>query len=123
MMANSETPDDEVSKLLAEFDEDDADSVSDGSTTHREISLYRSLPRARSTIDPLRWWAEQENSFPTLSKMARKYLCVPATSVPSERDFSSAGNIVTCKRNSLKPSKVNELCFLACNLKKIDKSQ
>lgn len=45
-----------------------------------------------------------------------KYLCVSATSAPSERLFSTGGNIVTCTRSSLKPAKVNMLVFLAKNL-------
>lgn len=86
-------------------------------SVHREVQLYSSLPTlADKTADPLDWWRDNALTFPSLAKLARKYLCVPATSVPSERAFSAAGNIVTAKRNSLKPTKVNELCFLAANL-------
>ena len=38
-----------------------------------------------------------------LSATAKKFLCICATSVSSERSFSTGGNIVTSKRNSLKP--------------------
>ena len=85
----------------------------------REVDLYKTLPKAY-TNDILQWWQQHEGSFPILAKMAKKYLCVPATSVPSERQFSAAGNIVSAKRNSLKPGKVNQLCFLSANLKKYD---
>ncbi|XP_060796344.1 E3 SUMO-protein ligase ZBED1-like [Neoarius graeffei] len=66
--------------------------------------------------DPLAWWRVHHVNFPWLSKLARKYLCIPATSSPSERLFSASGNIVTCQRASLKPAKVDMLVFLAKNL-------
>ena len=31
--------------------------------------------------DPFIWWKNQKNNFPILSKIARKYLCVSATSI------------------------------------------
>uniref|UniRef100_A0A3P9IHA7 HAT C-terminal dimerisation domain-containing protein n=1 Tax=Oryzias latipes TaxID=8090 RepID=A0A3P9IHA7_ORYLA len=67
--------------------------------------------------DLLAWWRDNQARFPLLSKVARKYLTVCATSTPSERVFSVAGNIVTPLRSSLKPDKVNMLVFLSRNMK------
>ncbi|KAI9909614.1 hypothetical protein PsorP6_014455 [Peronosclerospora sorghi] len=50
--------------------------------------------------------------LPRLAKLAKKVLCIPATSTPSERMFSSAGLTVTKKRNNLEGGKVATLCFL-----------
>jgi len=41
---------------------------------------------------------------------------VPATSVPSECLFSSAGDMITKKRNSIKPAKAEKVIFLMNNL-------
>ena len=41
--------------------------------------------------------------YPILALMARHYLAIPATSVPSEQIFSQAGNIATKLRNRLQP--------------------
>ena len=40
--------------------------------------------------DALAWWKMQEKLLPVLSIIARRLLCVPATSAPSERVFSVA---------------------------------
>ncbi|XP_067236702.1 E3 SUMO-protein ligase ZBED1-like [Chanodichthys erythropterus] len=82
-----------------------------------ELNSYLVSPTIDSEMDPLTWWRLHQVNFPHLSKLARKYLCIPATSSPSERLFSTAGNVVTCQRTCLKPTKVNMLVFLAKNLK------
>ncbi|KAL3995876.1 N-acetyltransferase 8 [Sarotherodon galilaeus] len=81
-----------------------------------ELNSYLLTPVIDGEDDPLTWWKVHNIHFPRLCKMARKYLCVPATSAPSERLFSTGGNIVTCTRSSLKPAKVDMLVFLAKNL-------
>ena len=71
---------------------------------------------AEVDVDPLIWWKANAGSFKCLSILAKKYLCVAATSVASERVFSTSGNIVSAKRNRLSPETVDMLTFLAKNL-------
>lgn len=78
-----------------------------------ELSAYLQSVSADSESDPLQWWKDHEEMFPNLKNLAKKYLCVPATSSPSERVFSTSGNVVTCHRASLKPEAVDRLVFLA----------
>ncbi|RXN15706.1 zinc finger BED domain-containing 1-like protein [Labeo rohita] len=82
----------------------------------QEISAYTTLPTISVDKNPLQWWKENEQEFPRLAKVAQKILCIPATSVASERLFSSSGNIQTVFRSSLKPDKLNMLVFLHKNL-------
>ncbi|KAK7898521.1 hypothetical protein WMY93_019374 [Mugilogobius chulae] len=82
----------------------------------RELHSYLALPVVDSEMNPLEWWKIHEVNFPKVSQLAQKYLCIPATSAPSERVFSTGGNIVTCQRAALKPDKVDKLIFLAKNL-------
>ncbi|KAI2645977.1 E3 SUMO-protein ligase ZBED1 [Labeo rohita] len=78
-----------------------------------ELSAYIQSPTIDNDEDPLLWWRlTHKVNFPRLSNMARKYLCMQATSSPSERIFS----IVSCQRSCLKPDMVNKLVFLAKNL-------
>ncbi|XP_051805338.1 E3 SUMO-protein ligase ZBED1-like isoform X1 [Acanthochromis polyacanthus] len=93
-----------------------APAVSIQQAVEAELSSYLVSPLQDSEENPLDWWRQHHAHFPTLSKVAKKYLCVPATSSPSERVFSSGGNVVTCLRSCLKPEMVNMLVFLSKNL-------
>jgi hypothetical protein len=81
-----------------------------------EIRRYlqeKNIPRQE---DLLTWWKEHASTYPHLTQLLKKYLCIPATSVPSERAFSKAGELVSKKRSNLKPSNINTLLFLNNNL-------
>lgn len=65
--------------------------------------------------NPLSWWENNAARYPHLAQLAKTLLCVPATSTPSERLFSAAGNIASKKRASLSPDHVDMLTFLHCN--------
>lgn len=81
-----------------------------------EIRRYRAEKPAGLNENPLTWWRSNEREYPLLARLAKQYLCVPGTSIASERVFSTAGDIVTAKRSCLTPDHVNELIFLHKNL-------
>jgi hypothetical protein len=80
-----------------------------------EVSRYMKSKDIRVKDDPMEWWLNNKSSFPTLAQLARKYLSIPATSVPSERLFSDAGNHISAKRTRLSPDLVNMILFLKRN--------
>lgn len=45
-----------------------------------ELMRYRERSPLPLTDNPLQWWKTQED-LPLLSSLAKKYLCIPATSV------------------------------------------
>ena len=81
-----------------------------------ELTSYLQSAIINHDTDPLQWWKKHADIFPALSLLAKKFLCAPATSSPSERVFSCSSNIVNCRRASLKPEAVDGLVFLAQNL-------
>lgn len=85
----------------------------------QELKNYMTEPPLPVDSNTLHWWRDTGcNKYPLLSKLTRKYLCVPGTSVRSKRVFSTAGNIVNKKRAALDPDQVDRLVFLANNIKK-----
>ena len=80
--------------------------------TDTEINVYRSLPEDLEA-EPLIFWCTHANTLPLLASLAKKYLCVPATSVPVERLFTKAGGVVTKQRSRLTPENSNALISLA----------
>lgn len=91
--------------------------VSDTEKIEAELNSYLLGQVADSESNPLAWWTVHEVNFPLISCLAKKYLCIPATSTASERVFSAGGNVVTCHRSLLKPATVDMLVFLTKNLK------
>ena len=53
-----------------------------------------------------------QNRFPLLAKLARKYLCIPAKSASSERFFSAAGLTIANDRARLLPENAGALILL-----------
>lgn len=70
--------------------------------TETEINHYFEQP-VDEEVEPLYWWQAHSKEFSILSKMARDYLTIQATSVASESAFSIAGNAITKTRNRLLP--------------------
>lgn len=49
----------------------------------KELSLYLLLEAGQET-EPMEWRKRNEGHFPLLTKLVKKYICVPNTSSPSE---------------------------------------
>ena len=89
-----------------------SDSAGKLAEIKKEMNNYLCL-ELECSENPLHWWHDHKRYFPHLSLMARKYLCIPATSVPSKRAFSMAhGYIVNEKRSCLLSDNVNTLYSL-----------
>uniref|UniRef100_A0AAY5L481 HAT C-terminal dimerisation domain-containing protein n=1 Tax=Esox lucius TaxID=8010 RepID=A0AAY5L481_ESOLU len=97
----------------------DAGVVPKSSNTRAEEEMKKYLETTSPlslSEDPLIWWRCHETVFPLLAKLAKRYLCIPGTSVASERVFSTAGDIITAQRSMLTPEHVDQLLFLQNNL-------
>jgi hAT family C-terminal dimerisation region len=66
-----------------------------------ELNEYLSITVEPLDIDPIEWWKNHKIQYPILQKIAKDYLCIPATSVPSEQAFSKSGELISKKRNRL----------------------
>ena len=95
--------------MLNEFNQNRQDLENDQPD---ELHSFLRSGLANIERDSIKLWIEMAPTYPRLSKVALKYLCVTATSVPSERLFSKAGNTLTEKRNRLKGQQLSEQLFL-----------
>jgi hypothetical protein len=80
-----------------------------------EISEYLKESEIEFTCSPFDWWNYKKAKYPILAKLARQYLSVSATSTPSERLFSHAGNLLTAKRSRLDLELFKRILFLKRN--------
>lgn len=81
----------------------------------KEVQEYKSFKGELTEVDPILWWWQKRDRMPVLSNSAKKYLCVQASSTPSERVFSTAGDTVSVERARLLPEKMDMLVFLKKN--------
>ncbi|KAL3992615.1 RAC serine/threonine-protein kinase [Sarotherodon galilaeus] len=70
-------------------------------TAEEEVKRYQEVMPLALTEDPLSWWKYHEQVYAFLATLAKRYLCIPGTSVSAERVFSKAGDIVTAKQSTL----------------------
>ena len=75
-----------------------------------ELKFYLNQPPIPMKDCPLKFWNQFNNS--NLSKLAKKYLTICATSVSSKRLFSKAGRILNEDRNRLTGQHLQQLLFL-----------
>jgi len=58
-----------------------------------------------------KWWTERKSIYPTLYRLAKKFLSIQASSVPSERLFSQAGDVIKKERSRLDPHLAADILF------------
>jgi|GraSoiStandDraft_24_1057298.scaffolds.fasta_scaffold25211_2 hypothetical protein len=85
-----------------------------------EVREYLAEDKISFNQNPFEWWAGKKTKYPVLSKMARIYLAAPATSTPSERLFSDAGNLLSAKRTRMSPELFKRIMFLKRNASKVN---
>lgn len=81
-------------------------------TSNDEVEHFLKVPALAPDSNALEWWKENAEWLPTLFRVGRQLLYIPATSVPSEMINFTAGNTVTKKRTSLTLDNVDMLVFL-----------
>ena len=87
------------------------------SVCYNHDGRYRNEPNLAEDKDALDWWRTRKEDYPTLVRLARKYLCVPATSTQAERVFSWMGHLLNKRRLNLSGESVTMQLFLKDNLK------
>jgi hypothetical protein len=120
--------DDDLQELIDAHDVNDGCAADNNDNWNREtaqrvvqleIDEYKATPGISLCCTdtghfscPLQWWRLHQFRFPHLSKLALKFLAIPATSAPSERVFSTAGLTIAKDRARLESDRANELVFL-----------
>nr|XP_023652339.1 zinc finger BED domain-containing protein 1-like [Paramormyrops kingsleyae] len=104
------------------FADDDAEKRSSQRRTmsiqdhaEKEMQMYKETPPTFTSDDPAAWWWNQRMTYPLMSNIAFSYLCVQASSTPSERVFSTAGDTICAERSRIQPEKADMLIFLNKN--------
>lgn len=65
--------------------------------------------------DVLLFWKTNENTYPTLAKIAEVILAKPATSAKSESAFSVAGALISSRRSTIHPLRAEKTLFIHDN--------
>lgn len=82
-----------------------------------EVQRYMEDVVLERTQDPFQWWRENSYMFPNLATIFKEKCCALATSVPCERLFSKAGQILSERRTRLSAKNVERILFLNANSK------
>ena len=97
--------------------DDDTDSADRPTITlQMDLDRYAAAKMQPTGGSPIDFWRLAKTEYPLLSALAFKYLAIPATSVPSERLFSTAGLVINKLRASTTPELVSKILFLNKNV-------
>lgn len=119
-----EAPPAKIRKLASDtfLDDDEEDEMEeeeepDVPTTKSEVEEYLLLSQIPFTMafDLLDWWRTRSAMWPNLSRMARQFLALPATSGGVERIFSAGGVMNGDLRKRLKEETLSIQLFVNKN--------
>ena len=71
-----------------------------------ELQVYKECEDIASDLNPSTFWRCNQETFPTLSKIARRLFATQCSSAQSERVFSSCGLTLSARRSLLSPDTV-----------------
>jgi hypothetical protein len=87
-------------------------SSTEANPSKSELLIYldeTNVSLSDKEFDLLTWWKVNSHRFPVVSKMAKKFLTIPATSVSAESTFSTGGRTLDDFHSSLSSSMVEAL--------------
>lgn len=89
-----------------------------------EISRYLNSIATFGTIPDnlLEFWKSKRKEFPSLAKLARKYLPVPPGTVCAEESFSELHFLINEKRSNLTANSVHDMFVTRSLLKYVEKT-
>jgi hypothetical protein len=102
-------------------DDDDEGELSDAELyqngpleldTEIELTRYLKLPAMPRETNIYHYWKAKQYDFPIISRIAKDFLAIPATSAPSECVFSIGSDVVTKKQNRLTRDSVRMIMCL-----------
>ncbi|KAG7168750.1 hypothetical protein Hamer_G026071 [Homarus americanus] len=97
------------------------------SSTETRLNKFESMEafQLAATLDPrykLDWYGDplgyckaKQPEFPVLTRLAAKYLAIPATSAPVERLFSIASKLLRPERCNLRDNRFEQLMMIRCD--------
>lgn len=88
---------------------DSDDEVREDTLYCIELTTYLNQLAPKGDFDLRKYWFNNRHVFPNLFKLFLRISCIPASSAPAERVFSTCGAVVTDRRSSLLPKSVGEI--------------
>ena len=80
-----------------------------------QLCLFRYTVGCSIDGDPLQWWRQHAESFPDVARLAKRSLCIPASSAESERNSSATDILTERRRSRLSSRNINMMLFLNRN--------
>ena len=100
--------------MLLGKDDELRDACMSSMVLEQAMQYFTEQPAPRS-VAPLLCWKDSSSWYPLLTRLVKRLLCTPCTSVPAKRIFTCSGLIASKLRASLTQENVDMLVFLCKN--------